>query len=134
MKRRTFLKTASTTGLAVAATPNLLLGAAKESPNEKLNMGIIGSGGRGSANLRGVASENIVATMFSEATPRRFAEPLPPEPMMPIFSFSLGDSFAAPSNKFGVAATARPVVLAVLRKVLRFILIICWFLYWIFPM
>ena len=61
MKRRTFLKTASTTGLAVAATPNLLLGAAKESPNEKLNMGIIGSGGRGSANLRGVASENIVA-------------------------------------------------------------------------
>ena len=36
MKRRTFLKTASTTGLAVAATPNLLLGAAKESPNEKL--------------------------------------------------------------------------------------------------
>ena len=61
MKRRTFHKTASPTGLAVAATPNLLLGAAKESPNEKLNMGIIGSGGRGSANLRGVASENIVA-------------------------------------------------------------------------
>ena len=61
MKRRTFLKTASATGLAVAATPNLLLGAAKESPNEKLNMGIIGSGGRGSANLRGVSSENIVA-------------------------------------------------------------------------
>ena len=61
MKRRTFLKTASTTGLAVAATPNLLLGTAKESPNEKLNMGIIGSGGRGLANLRGVSSENIVA-------------------------------------------------------------------------
>ena len=61
MKRSTFLKTTSATGLAVAATPNLLLGAAKDSPNEKLNMGIIGSGGRGSANLRGVASENIVA-------------------------------------------------------------------------
>ncbi len=31
------------------------------SPNEKLNLGIIGSGGRGGENLNGVQSENIVA-------------------------------------------------------------------------
>ena len=61
MKRRTFLKTAGATGLIGFAAPNLLLGAAKDSPNEKLNIGIIGSGGRGRANMAGVASENIVA-------------------------------------------------------------------------
>jgi predicted dehydrogenase len=32
-----------------------------KSPNEKLNLGVIGTGGRGNANLNGVASENIVA-------------------------------------------------------------------------
>ncbi|SVD44992.1 uncharacterized protein METZ01_LOCUS397846, partial [marine metagenome] len=61
MKRRTFLKTAGAAGMIGSTAPNLLLGAAKDSPNEKLNIGIIGSGGRGSANLRGVSSENIVA-------------------------------------------------------------------------
>ena len=61
MKRRTFLKTTSAAGMIGSTAPNLLLGAAKDSPNEKLNIGIIGSGGRGSANLRGVSSENIVA-------------------------------------------------------------------------
>ncbi len=33
----------------------------KASPNEKLNVGVIGVSGRGGDNLRGVASENIVA-------------------------------------------------------------------------
>src|SRR5438270_6466507 len=31
------------------------------SPNEKLHIGMIGAGGRGAANLKGVQSENIVA-------------------------------------------------------------------------
>jgi predicted dehydrogenase len=35
--------------------------AQSRSPNEKLNLGIIGVGGRGAANLASVASENIVA-------------------------------------------------------------------------
>ena len=61
MKRRTYLKTTVGAGYVGALSPNLLLGAAKDKPNEKLNIGIIGSGGRGSANLRGVSSENIVA-------------------------------------------------------------------------
>jgi predicted dehydrogenase len=61
MKRRTFLQTTIGAGFVGSVAPNLLLGAAKDKPNEKLNIGIIGSGGRGSANMRGVASENIVA-------------------------------------------------------------------------
>jgi hypothetical protein len=44
MKRRTFLKTAGTAGFIGSTASNLLLGAAKDSPNEKLNIGIIGSG------------------------------------------------------------------------------------------
>jgi predicted dehydrogenase len=43
-------------GIASALTPSVLRG---ESPNGKLNMGIIGSGGRGGANLNGVKAENI---------------------------------------------------------------------------
>ena len=45
MERRTFLKTAGTAGFIGSAAPNLLLGAAKDKPNEKLNIGIIGAGG-----------------------------------------------------------------------------------------
>jgi hypothetical protein len=45
MKRRTFLKTAGVAGFNGSAAPNLLLGAAKDKPNEKLNIGIIGAGG-----------------------------------------------------------------------------------------
>ena len=54
--RRAFLKTS-----AVAcsfAAPNFLRA---RGANEKLNIAIIGSGGRGAANLNGVSSENIVA-------------------------------------------------------------------------
>ena len=43
-------------GLASALAPSVVRG---KSPNGKLNMGIIGSGGRGGANLNGVKAENI---------------------------------------------------------------------------
>ena len=43
-------------GLASALAPSVVRG---KSPNGKLNMGIIGSGGRGVANLNGVKAENI---------------------------------------------------------------------------
>lgn len=52
--RRSFL---ATSAVAVAA-PGFLRA---RGANEKLNIAIIGSGGRGAANLGGVASENIVA-------------------------------------------------------------------------
>lgn len=59
--RRTFLKQLSTTaaGLVVGANPRVPLWS--RSPNEKLNLGVIGVAGRGAANLRGVSGENIVA-------------------------------------------------------------------------
>ena len=53
--RRSFLKAASAIPLAA---PGFL---SARNVNEKLNIAIIGSGGRGGANLGGVASENIVA-------------------------------------------------------------------------
>ena len=34
---------------------------AVDSPNEKLNVALIGIGGQGGSNLRGVSSQNIVA-------------------------------------------------------------------------
>jgi predicted dehydrogenase len=52
--RRTFLGAA----VATAAAPAVLRG---RNLADKLNLAMIGSGGRGAANLRGVASENIVA-------------------------------------------------------------------------
>ncbi len=58
--RRTFLKQSAVAGVGywVAAGTSR---AQSNSPNEKLNIGIIGVAGRGGANTNGVASENIVA-------------------------------------------------------------------------
>src|SRR5262245_51621973 len=53
--RRTFLQAAA---IAPLAAPRYL---SARGANEKLNLAIIGCGGRGAANLGGVASENIVA-------------------------------------------------------------------------
>ena len=36
-------------------------GRGSTSPNEKLNIAVVGAGGRGAANLQGIAGENIVA-------------------------------------------------------------------------
>jgi len=58
--RRRFLKNTALAGVGVwvAGTSNT---AHSRSPNEKLNIGIIGSSGRGGSNTRSVSSENIVA-------------------------------------------------------------------------
>src|SRR5437867_13400359 len=61
LTRRRFLKS------SMAISSGLLLpswsrsATRRISPNEKLNLGIIGAGGRGGENLKGVSSENIVA-------------------------------------------------------------------------
>ena len=57
LSRRTFLKATAATGAALAA-PSFLRA---RGANEKLNIAMIGSGGRGMANLKGVETENIVA-------------------------------------------------------------------------
>lgn len=46
-------------GFGLAAAAATTGGVRAQSPNSKLNMGIIGSGGRGGANMNGVKSENI---------------------------------------------------------------------------
>ncbi len=56
--RRSFLQTSALAGVATLAAPALLHG---KGLNEKLNIAIIGAGGRGGSNTSSVASENIVA-------------------------------------------------------------------------
>ena len=58
--RREFIKSTASLGIGLWA-PGGVKATAGNSPNEKLNLGIIGAGGRGAANLYGVRSENIVA-------------------------------------------------------------------------
>ncbi len=58
LSRRRFLKQAVAAGAGAFAAPAVL---SARNPNERLNIAIVGSGGRGRANLRGVKSENIVA-------------------------------------------------------------------------
>src|SRR5690349_25133452 len=59
VSRRHFLRSSALiAGGAALASPALLRG---KSLNEKLNIAVIGSGGRGASNLESVASENIVA-------------------------------------------------------------------------
>lgn len=60
INRRGFLQTSTVLGIAASSgallSPSRVLGA-----NERLNIGVIGVGGRGASDLAGVAHENIVA-------------------------------------------------------------------------
>lgn len=58
LSRRTFHKAALASAASLFAAPAILRG---RNLNEKLNIAMIGVGGRGGANLGGVSSENIVA-------------------------------------------------------------------------
>ena len=60
--RRDFLKTTTALGAGLYVS-GLAIAQESDSPNEKLNVGLIGPGGRGGSNLAGVAAtgENIVA-------------------------------------------------------------------------
>lgn len=58
VSRRRFLRAATTASAAGFAAPAILRG---RNLNEKLNIAVIGSGGRGGSNMRSVESENIVA-------------------------------------------------------------------------
>jgi len=60
MGRREFLKTSAVIGAGYWIAQSAHAGPSK-SPNEKLNIGVIGAGGRGAGNTAGCASENIVA-------------------------------------------------------------------------
>ncbi len=74
LTRRNFLKTTAAASTLLAA-PNFLRA---RNANEKLNIAIIGSGGRGASNLAGVASENIVALCdVSKAAVGKAAEKYP---------------------------------------------------------
>jgi predicted dehydrogenase len=61
MTRREALKTAAALGAGFWIAGSHEAAADSRSPNEKLNLAVIGVGGRGAANLGGVAGENIVA-------------------------------------------------------------------------
>ncbi len=56
--RRQFGRAVASSALGSMAMPAIVRG---RNLNEKLNIAMIGVGGRGAANLKGVASENIVA-------------------------------------------------------------------------
>jgi predicted dehydrogenase len=60
IKRRTFLKNSAAVGAGLVVLKSGILRAGN-SPNEKLNVAVIGVRGRGGSNLNGVKSENIVA-------------------------------------------------------------------------
>ena len=60
INRRTFLKQSASIGAGLTIVKSGVL-TAGQSPNGKLNIAVIGVGGRGGANLRGVNGENIVA-------------------------------------------------------------------------
>lgn len=69
--RRKFLKTAVAGGTALFAAPAILRA---RNLNERLNIAVVGTGGRGGANLNSVAGENIVALCdVNESNLRRAA-------------------------------------------------------------
>ena len=76
LSRRDFLRAAAVAGTGLPSALSVVAVAdkprASRSPNEKLNLGIIGASGRGAANLHGVATENIV--ILCDIDQRRLGE------------------------------------------------------------
>jgi len=60
IQRRSVLKAAATAAVGVGIAPFQSLRAAT-APSERLNLAFIGVGGRGTANVKGLASQNMVA-------------------------------------------------------------------------
>src|SRR6185369_975128 len=62
ISRRAFLAHAAVTTTSFAIVPGRVLGAPRNSsPNSKLNLAVIGAGGRGAEDLESLKGENIVA-------------------------------------------------------------------------
>ena len=58
--RRRFLKNAALAGVGIWVAGTGSTGQGR-SPNERLNIGVIGASGRGGANTKSFSSENIIA-------------------------------------------------------------------------
>jgi len=69
LSRRSFLGSSLAATAAFAIVPRRVLGGAGNTPpSEKLNLAIIGAGGRGADDIEGVKSQNIVALCDVDAT------------------------------------------------------------------
>ena len=60
LNRRNFIKGAAVVA-ASASLPRFAIGSAHSSANSKLNVAIIGAGGRGRASINALVDENLVA-------------------------------------------------------------------------
>ncbi len=65
LSRRRLLRDSAIAGAATLGFPAIL---GSQSPNSRLNIAVIGAGGRGASNLKSVATENIVALCDVNAT------------------------------------------------------------------
>ncbi len=67
-ERRDFLRWTAASGLSLAMSSKLAAASRVRGANERLNIGVIGVGGRGDGNLAAVAHENIVALCDVDAS------------------------------------------------------------------
>ncbi len=84
LTRRRWLRNTTLAGIALWTTGSSRARGQAASPNEKLDIALIGSGGRGAANLAGVQSENIVA--LCDVDQRRAASTFARYPKVPKFA------------------------------------------------
>lgn len=83
LTRRSFLRTTSLASAATLAFPHIMRSQGGASPNNKLNIAVVGVGGRGEAAVRGVASENLVG--FCDVDDARAAKMYQEHSSVPTF-------------------------------------------------
>src|SRR5262249_58148760 len=76
LSRRRFLNRAAAAGAAALAAPAIVRG---RDLNDRLNLAIIGAGGRGADKLRGGPSQNVVVLFDVHGAKLNPAPPTPPD-------------------------------------------------------
>ena len=85
LSRRSFIQHTSLASAAAIAFPYVSRGQANVSPNNKLNIAVIGCGGRGSAHVTAYANANENLVAFCDVDEARGAAAFKAHPSVPRF-------------------------------------------------
>jgi predicted dehydrogenase len=105
LTRRDFLRSAAVASAGTLAFPHVMRSQAGQSPNQKLNIALVGVGGRGRAAITGLKDENFAA--FVDVDEARAAQTFKEYPDVPRFA-DYREMFDRLGNKIDAVTISTP--------------------------